>query len=49
MDPALVTFSVTHTSTSWPKISEAERFSISLLAEDQEQVCHALSGLPGTI
>src|SRR5213595_1103116 len=33
MEPALVTFSVTHTSTSWPKIAEAERFSVSLLAE----------------
>lgn len=43
MEPALVTFSVTHTSTSWPKISEAGTFSISLLAEDQQQVCRALS------
>jgi 3-hydroxy-9,10-secoandrosta-1,3,5(10)-triene-9,17-dione monooxygenase reductase component len=43
MEPALVTFSVTHTSTSWPKISEAGTFSVSLLAEDQQQVCRALS------
>jgi 3-hydroxy-9,10-secoandrosta-1,3,5(10)-triene-9,17-dione monooxygenase reductase component len=43
MDPALVTFSVTHTSTSWPKIAASDRFSISLLAEDQQQVCRALS------
>jgi 3-hydroxy-9,10-secoandrosta-1,3,5(10)-triene-9,17-dione monooxygenase reductase component len=43
MEPALVTFSVTHTSTSWPKISQADRFSISLLGEDQQQVCRALS------
>ena len=43
MSPALVTFSVTHTSTSWPKIAEAEGFGISLLSEDQQQVCRALS------
>lgn len=43
LDPTLVTFSITHTSTSWPKIAEAERFGISLLAEDQQQVCRTLS------
>lgn len=43
MDPAMVTFSVMHTSTSWPKIAEADRFGISLLSEDQQQVCLALS------
>lgn len=43
MDPPLVTFSVTHTSSSWPKIAAADRFGISLLAEGQQQVCRALS------
>lgn len=43
MEPALVTFSVMHTSTSWPRIAAAEQFSISLLAEDQQHVCRALS------
>ncbi|WP_311214712.1 MULTISPECIES: flavin reductase family protein [unclassified Arthrobacter] len=43
MEPALVTFSVTHTSTSWPKIAVSDRFSVSLLAEDQQHVCRALS------
>ncbi|MET4591847.1 flavin reductase family protein [Arthrobacter sp. 754] len=43
MEPALVTFSVMHSSTSWPRIAEAERFSVNLLAEDQQQVCRALS------
>ena len=43
MEPALVTFNVTHTSTSWPKIAGSDRFSISLLAEDQQKVCRALS------
>ncbi|CAH0290599.1 FMN reductase (NADH) NtaB [Arthrobacter sp. Bi83] len=43
MEPPLVTFSVTHTSTSWPKIAEIGRFSVSLLSDDQQQVCRALS------
>ncbi|RDV12355.1 flavin reductase [Arthrobacter sp. RT-1] len=43
MEPALVTFSVMHSSTSWPKITESGTFSVSLLAEDQQQVCRALS------
>ncbi|NKX56524.1 flavin reductase family protein [Arthrobacter mobilis] len=43
MEPALVTFSVMHSSTSWPKIAQAGRFAISLLAEGQQQVCRALS------
>ena len=43
MEPALVTFSVMHSSTSWPKIADAGTFSVSLLAEDQQQVCRALS------
>ncbi|MEW9871768.1 flavin reductase family protein [Arthrobacter sp. HS15c] len=47
MEPALVTFSVMHSSTSWPKISEAATFSVSLLSEDQQQVCRALSAKGG--
>ena len=43
MEPALVTFSVMHSSTSWPRISETGTFSVNLLAEDQQQVCRALS------
>jgi 3-hydroxy-9,10-secoandrosta-1,3,5(10)-triene-9,17-dione monooxygenase reductase component len=47
MEPALVTFSVMHSSTSWPRIAEAGQFGISLLAEDQQQVCRALSAKGG--
>jgi len=43
MEPALVTFSVMHSSSSWPRIADAGTFSVSLLAEDQQQVCRALS------
>lgn len=47
LDPALVTFSVARTSTSWPKIASAGRFSVSLLADGQQSVCKALSGKTG--
>src|SRR4051794_31223357 len=43
VEPALVTFSVMHSSTSWPRIADAPTFSISLLAADQQHVCRALS------
>ncbi len=43
LDPALVTFSIARTSTSWPKISRTGRFSVSLLADGQQPVCKALS------
>ncbi|MET3164800.1 UNVERIFIED_ORG: flavin reductase (DIM6/NTAB) family NADH-FMN oxidoreductase RutF [Arthrobacter sp. UYEF10] len=43
LEPALVTFSVTHTSTSWPKVARAGQFSVNLLAEGQQPVCAALS------
>ena len=43
MDPPLVTFSVTHTPSSWPKIAAADRFGISLLAEGPA------AGVPGAL
>ncbi|GHE76298.1 monooxygenase [Amycolatopsis deserti] len=44
LDPPLVSFSVALTSTSWPKIRPAGRFSASVLAAGQDGVCQALSG-----
>lgn len=44
LEPALVCFSVAHTSTSWPKLRAAERFCASVLGTGQENVCQALSG-----
>jgi flavin reductase (DIM6/NTAB) family NADH-FMN oxidoreductase RutF len=38
LDPALVLFSITKTSSSWPKIRETGVFCVSVLAEDQEHV-----------
>jgi flavin reductase (DIM6/NTAB) family NADH-FMN oxidoreductase RutF len=38
LDPPLVLFSITKTSSSWPKIRETGVFCVSVLAEDQEHV-----------
>lgn len=43
MDPPLVSFSVDRNSSSWPKIRPAARFSASVLASGQNDVCRALS------
>ncbi|AKS33540.1 flavin reductase family protein [Mycolicibacterium goodii] len=43
LEPALVSFSVAHTSTSWPKLRTAGRLCASILAAGQEDVCKALS------
>jgi 3-hydroxy-9,10-secoandrosta-1,3,5(10)-triene-9,17-dione monooxygenase reductase component len=38
LDPPLVLFSITKTSSSWPKMRETGVFCVSVLAEDQEHV-----------
>jgi 3-hydroxy-9,10-secoandrosta-1,3,5(10)-triene-9,17-dione monooxygenase reductase component len=43
LEPALVSFSVADTSTSWPKLRSAGRLCASVLALGQEPVCKALS------
>lgn len=43
LEPPLVSFSVARTSSSWPKIRSAARFSASVLARGQDEVCRALS------
>ncbi|PZT70372.1 flavin reductase [Streptomyces sp. SW4] len=43
LSPALVTFSVDRSSSSWPKIRSSGRFGVSVLAEHQIDVCKALS------
>lgn len=43
LEPPLVTFSITKTSSSWPKIRETEVFCASVLAEDQEHVSRAFA------
>ena len=44
LEPPLVTFSIARTSGSWPKIQPGGRFTASVLAEGQHDVCQALSG-----
>ena len=43
LEPALVSFSVADTSTSWPKLRSARRLCASVLAAGQESVYRALS------
>ncbi|WP_424214292.1 flavin reductase family protein [Streptomyces sp. BI20] len=46
LDPPLVLLCVAKSSTSWPRVEAAGRFGVSVLAEDQREVCRAL-GRPG--
>ncbi|MFG2140024.1 flavin reductase family protein [Streptomyces sp. NPDC048650] len=39
LDPPLVCFCPAQTSTTWPEISAAGRFAVSLLAADQQALC----------
>lgn len=39
LDPPLVMFCAGHGSRSWPRIRAAGRFSVSILAEDQQELC----------
>ena len=43
LDPPLATFSITKTSSSWPKIRDTGVFCASVLAEDQEYVSRAFA------
>ncbi|MEO8220792.1 MAG: flavin reductase family protein [Specibacter sp.] len=43
LEPALITFSVNRSSSSWQKISRTGKFTVSLLAEGQQAVLEALS------
>ncbi|MET9608977.1 flavin reductase family protein [Streptomyces sp. NPDC006512] len=46
LDPPLVLLCVGKDSTSWPRVRAAGRFGVSILAEEQREVCEAL-GRPG--
>ena len=43
LEPPLVTFSVMHTSTSWPRIRRTGGFCINVLAADQDRLCRAFA------
>ena len=43
IDPPLVGFSITKTSSTWPLIRESGVFCISVLAHDQEAICRTFA------
>lgn len=43
LDPLLIAISPGKSSVSWPKIRDAGKFCISILADDQRSVCDAMS------
>ena len=46
LDPPLVGFFISRTSTSWPRIARGGRFCVNVLAEQHEQLCRVFSA-PG--
>ena len=47
MDPALVSVCIQHTSTTWPKLRQARRLGLSVLAEGQDAICKRLASKVG--
>lgn len=43
LDPALVGFCVTLTSSTWPVIERTGKFGVSVLADDQVEICRRLA------
>ncbi|WFR72610.1 flavin reductase family protein [Prescottella defluvii] len=43
LDPPLVAVCIQETSTTWPRLKARERIGLSILAEDHEDACRALS------
>jgi 3-hydroxy-9,10-secoandrosta-1,3,5(10)-triene-9,17-dione monooxygenase reductase component len=43
LDPPLVTFAPARTSSSWPKVREARRFCVNVLADDQNDLSNAFA------
>lgn len=47
LDPPLVSVNIARTSSTWPVLSKAKHWGISVLAEEQEAVFRQLSGKAG--
>ncbi len=47
LDPPLVLFCPARSSTSWPRIRRGGRFTVNVLAEDQQEVCAAFGSSTG--
>jgi 3-hydroxy-9,10-secoandrosta-1,3,5(10)-triene-9,17-dione monooxygenase reductase component len=43
LDPPLVSFAPARTSSSWPKVRDARRFCVNVLADDQHEVSNAFA------
>jgi len=44
LEPALVSFSVANTSTTWPVLRRSDRLGISVLSDHHSDVCRQLAG-----
>ena len=44
LEPALVSFSVANSSSTWPVLREAPRLGLSVLASHHDEVCRQLAG-----
>lgn len=44
LEPPLISFSVAHTSTTWPTLRDAGHLGISVLADHHDVVCRQLAG-----
>jgi flavin reductase (DIM6/NTAB) family NADH-FMN oxidoreductase RutF len=47
IDPPLVSVCVAHTSTTWPLLRTMRRLGVSVLGEDQGELCRALAARTG--
>ncbi|MFD4407771.1 flavin reductase family protein [Nocardia sp. NPDC058499] len=43
LDPPLIAFCVATTSTSWPRVRAADRYTVNILSADQENICRRLA------
>ncbi len=43
LDPPLVLFCAAKSSTTWPKIEQAGKFTVNILSEHQEDVCRVFA------
>lgn len=44
LEPALVSFSIANTSSTWPALRRAVRLGVSVLADHHDRVCRQLAG-----
>lgn len=47
LDPPLVAFCVAHTSTTWPRLRQADRQCVNILSEPQTEICLQLAAKGG--